>query len=68
VGYGTRIVIEGTGVLGSVREHTSRFPARLGPTSPAVRVRAAALLGSVEVGRIETAEDTARRRQVDGGT
>jgi hypothetical protein len=62
VGYGTRIVVDGRAIAGSFREHVSRFPPRLGPDSPTVRVTGVARLGSVDVGRIETARDVELRR------
>ena len=66
VSYRTRVVVEGLGVMGSYREHVSRHPIHLDDSSPVVRVRGLALMGSVEVARKETAAEKRRRRELGG--
>ncbi len=64
VGYDTEVVVEGLGVMGAYEEHRSRYPTRLDASSPAVRVRGLALMGSVEVRRKETDAEKRRRREL----
>ena len=67
VGYDTAVVVEGLGVMGAYQEHRSRYPTRLDASSPAVRVRGLALMGSVEVRRKETDAEKRRRRELGPG-
>lgn len=67
VGYGTAVVVEGLGVMGSYQEHRSRYPVQLDASSPAIRVRGLALMGSVEVRRKETDVEKRRRRELGPG-
>ena len=64
VDHTTAVVVEGVGIMGAFQEHRSRYPARVGASSPVVRVKGIALMGSVEVRRKETDEQKRRRREL----
>ena len=64
VDHTTAVVVEGVGIMGAFQEHRSRYPARVDASSPVVRVKGIALMGSVEVRRKETDEQKRRRREL----
>lgn len=64
VDHTTAVVVEGVGIMGTFAEHRSRFPTRVEASSPVVRVKGVALMGSVEVRRKETDEQKRRRREL----
>jgi hypothetical protein len=67
VGYRTAVVVSGVGVMGSYQEHRSRYPTQVDGSSPVVRVRGFALMGSVDVARKETDAEKRRRRELGQG-
>lgn len=64
VDHTTAVVVEGVGIMGSFQEHRSRYPSQVDDSSPVVRVRGIALMGSVEVRRKDTDEQERRRREL----
>lgn len=67
VSHSTSVVVEGLGVMGTYQEHRSRYPVQVDASSPVVRVRGFALMGSVEVRRKETEAERRRRRELGPG-
>ena len=61
VNAGTRVVVDGIGIMGDFTEGRSKVAAELGPQAPVVRVRGLALMGSVVVRRKELPGESRRR-------
>jgi hypothetical protein len=62
VNAGTQVVVDGVGVMGDFNQARDKVAAELSPTSPVVRVKGMALLGSVTVRRKEMPGEPRRRR------
>ncbi|MDH2414942.1 DUF1707 domain-containing protein [Nocardioides sp. CER19] len=62
VNAGTRVVVEGAGIMGTFTENRPKVDAEITPGSPLVRVRGLALLGSVDVTRKPMPGERSRRR------
>lgn len=62
VNAGTKVSVEGVGIMGDFDQASDKVEAQLGPGSPTVRVKGVALMGAVTVRRRPMPEEERRKR------